>query len=175
MHPLDDELHDAADRAAVHDRVVRRPLRRLLAVTALTGALSAAAAAGVLALQSRPAYARAVLEARSWGATEVTDADVAAFLTAPAGVVTAVVGVLVATALLVLGIARRVRAVRPVGSVLAVLALLTATFWMVDGGRMVQAGGAGPIVLGAVVGMAVSSAAWLLIAQLRSTRDAFDG
>lgn len=166
---------DAAARADVHERAVRRPLRRLLVLTAATGVAGALATAGVLALQGRPAYARSVLEARSWGQGVVTDADVAAFLTPPWGVPTAVAGVLAVTALLLLGITRRVRASRPVGTMVLVLGLLSAAFWMVDGGRMVRAGGAGPWVLAAVVATVVLCAAWLLVAHLRSTRDAFDG
>ena len=82
MHPLDDDPHETTDPAP--DLASLRPLRLFQTVTAVTGALSAAGVGGVLALQSTPGYARAVLEARSWGASEVTDADVAAFLT-PAG------------------------------------------------------------------------------------------
>ncbi|MBY0178985.1 hypothetical protein [Micrococcus luteus] len=173
MHPLDDDPHETTDPAP--DLASLRPLRLFQTVTAVTGALSAAGVAGVLALQSTPGYARAVLEARSWGASEVTDADVAAFVT-PAGAwpVAAAAVVLLAVVLLA-GITRRIRAVRPVGSVLVVLGMLTAAFWMVDGGRMVQAGGGGPVVLGAVVGMLVSSAMWLRVAHRRETRDGFDG
>lgn len=172
MHTPDD---DAAAREAVHERAVRRPLRRLLTLTAVTGVLSALATAGVLALQGGPDYARTVLEARSWGQVAVTDADVAAFLTPGWGEPAAVAGVLAATALLALGIARRVRAARLAGTVAVGLGLLTAAFWMVDGGRMVRAGGAGPLVLAAVVAMFVVCAVWLLVAHLRTTRDAFDG
>ena len=172
MHTPDD---DAAAREAVHDRAVRRPLRRLLTLTAATGVLSALATAGVLTLQGLPGYVRTVLEARSWGQVEVTDADVAVFLTPSWGVPAAVAGVLAATALLVLGVARRVRATRPLGTVAVGLGLLTAAFWMVDGGRMVRAGGAGPLVLAAVVAMFVACAGWLLVAHLRTTRDAFEG
>ncbi len=172
MHPLDDDPHAATDRDPAPDRAALRPLRLFQTVTAVTGALSAAGVGGVLALQSTPGYARAVLEARSWGASEVTDADVAAFLT-PAGPVAAA-AVVALTLVLLAGITRRIRAVRPVGSVFVVLGMLTAAFWMVDGGRMVQAGGGGPAVLGAVVGMLVSSAVWLRVAHRRETRDAFD-
>ena len=178
MHTPDDAAavaDDAAARAALHDRVVRRPLRRLLTLTAVTGALSALGTAGILALQGAPGYARAVLEARSWGRAAVTDADVASFLTPPWGVPAAVLGVLAVAALLMLGVARRVRAVRPVGTVAVGLGLLSAAFWMVDGGRMVAVGGAGPLVLAAVVAMFLACAVWLLTAHLRATRDAFDG
>ena len=73
MHPLDDDPHETTDPAP--DLASLRPLRLFQTVTAVTGALSAAGVGGVLALQSTPGYARAVLEARSWGASEVTDAD----------------------------------------------------------------------------------------------------
>ncbi|MCK6094686.1 hypothetical protein KZX06_04265 [Micrococcus sp. EYE_162] len=163
------------DAAAVHDRVVRRPIRRLQFLTLVTGVLSAAATAGVLALQSVSGYARAVLEARAWGAVAVTDADVASFLTPPGLLPAAVVGILAATALLMWGAARLIGATRWVGTVLVGIGLLTAAFWMVDGGRMVAAGGAGPLVLASVVAMLIACAAWLFITHLRSTRDAFDG
>ena len=174
MHPLDDDPHAATDRDPAPDRAALRPLRLFQTVTAVTGALSAAGVGGVLALQVTPGYARAVLEARSWGASEVTDADVAAFLTPAGAGPVAAAAVVVLTLVLLAGITRRIRAVRPVGSVLVVLGMLTAAFWMVDGGRMVQAGGGGPVVLGAVVGMLVSSAVWLRVAHRRETRDAFD-
>ncbi|MEV0572571.1 hypothetical protein [Micrococcus luteus] len=174
MHPLDDDPHAATDRDPAPDRAALRPLRLFQTVTAVTGALSAAGVGGVLALQSTPGYARAVLEARSWGASEVTDADVAAFLTPAGAWPVAAVAVVALTLVLLAGITRRIRAVRPVGSVFVVLGMLTAAFWMVDGGRMVQAGGGGPAVLGAVVGMLVSSAVWLRVAHRRETRYAFD-
>jgi len=172
---LPPEDGDAAARAAIHERLVRRPLRRFQALTLVTGAVSAAATAGVLALQSVPGYARSVLESRAWGAAEVSEADVAAFLTPPGALPAAVAGVLAVTALLWLGTARRVRTTRWVGTALVGLGLLSAAFWMVDGGRMVAAGGGGPVVLALVVAMLVLSAVWLLLAHLRSTRDAFDG
>ena len=80
MHPLDDDPHETTERDPGPDRAALRPLRLFQTVTAVTGALSAAGVGGVLALQSTPGYARAVLEARSWGASEVTDADVALLL-----------------------------------------------------------------------------------------------
>lgn len=141
MHPLDDDPHETTDPAP--DLASLRPLRLFQTVTAVTGALSAAGVGGVLALQSTPGYARAVLEARSWGASEVTDADVAAFLTPAGAWPVAAAAVVVLTLVLLAGITRRIRAVRPVGSVLVVLGMLTAAFWMVDGGRMVQAGEGG--------------------------------
>lgn len=167
MHPLDDDPHETTERDPGPDRAALRPLRLFQTVTAVTGALSAAGVGGVLALQSRPGYARAVLEARSWGASEVTDADVAAFLTPAGAWPVAAAAVVALTLVLLAGITRRIRAVRPVGSVLVVLGMLTAAFWMVDGGRMVQDGGGGPVVLGAVVGMLVSSAVWLRVAHRR--------
>ena len=75
MHPLHDDPHETTERDPGPDRAALRPLRLFQTVTAVTGALSAAGVGGVLALQSTPGYARAVLEARSWGASEVTDAD----------------------------------------------------------------------------------------------------
>lgn len=166
---------DAAARAEVHERVVRRPLRRFQAITLVTGAVSAAATAGVLALQALPGYARSVLESRAWGAAEVTEADVAAFLTPPGALPAGVALVLAVTALLWLGAARGVRATRWIGTLFVGLGLLSAAFWMVDGGRMVAAGGAGPVVLALVVLMLVLCAVWLFLTHLRSTREAFDG
>ena len=66
MHPLDDDPHETTERDPGPDRAALRPLRLFQTVTAVTGALSAAGVGGVLALQSTPGYARAVLEARSW-------------------------------------------------------------------------------------------------------------
>ena len=60
MHPLDDDPHETTDPAP--DLASLRPLRLFQTVTAVTGALSAAGVGGVLALQSTPGYARAVLE-----------------------------------------------------------------------------------------------------------------
>ena len=66
----------AAERpVGLDEPAVRGPVRRLQVTTLGTGAVSALAAAGVLALQSDPGYVRAVLQARSWGAVEVTDTD----------------------------------------------------------------------------------------------------
>lgn len=166
---------DHLDPAVVHERIVRRPARRLLVTTLVTGVISAVASAGVLALQSGPAYVRAVLESRTLGAAEVTEAQVAGFLTPAWGVPAAVAGILALTLLGAWAIARLARPVRWLGTAVVGVGLLTAVFWMVDGGRMVAAGGAGPLVLAAVVAMAVSCAAWLLLTHLRSTRDAFDG
>ncbi|MFP3340655.1 hypothetical protein R0J91_21945, partial [Micrococcus sp. SIMBA_131] len=77
----------------------------------------------------------------------VTDADVAAFLTPAGAWPVATAAVVVRTLGLLAGITRRIRAGRPVGSVLVVRGVLTAAVWMVDGGRRVQAGGGRPVVL----------------------------
>ena len=166
----------AAERpVGLDEPAVRGPVRRLQVTTLGTGAVSALAAAGVLALQSDPGYVRAVLQARSWGAVEVTDTDVAAFLTPAGGVPAAVAGILALTALLVWGMQRLWRPSRWVGTAAAGVGMLSAAFWNVDGGRMVAAGAGGVLTLLAVFAMLVLCAVWLLVAHRHSTRDAFDG
>ncbi|CAM3831625.1 hypothetical protein E4A47_06875 [Micrococcus flavus] len=174
--PSHDPVTPAADRpAGLAETAVRGPVRRLQATTLGTGVLSALASAGVLTLQADRGYARAVLEARSWGAVEVTDADVAAFLTPDGGAPLTAAVILALTGLLVWGIQRLWRPTRWAGTVAAVVGMLSGAFWSVDGGRMVAAGPAGVLVLLAACAMVVFCAVWLLVAHRRDTRDAFDG
>ncbi len=171
-----DSVTPAAERpVGLAEPAVRGPVRRLQATTLGAGAVSALAAAGVLTLQSDPGYARAVLQARSWGADEVTDADVAAFLTPAGAVPGTVAGIFVVTALLVWGVQRLWRPARWAGTAAAIAGMLSGAFWSVDGGRMVAAGPAGILTLLASFTMLVFCAVWLFVAHRRATRDAFDG
>lgn len=165
---------DTASRS-LSDPAIRVPIRRFQVTTLATGLVTALASAGVLTLQGDRDYARAVLESREWSEAGITDAQVDSFLTPSWGVPGAVLGVLAVTALLCWGAQRLVRPTRWLGTVAVVLALLTAVFWAVDGGRMVATGAGGAATLVAVGAMAVFCAVWLLIAHQRGVRDAFEG
>ena len=164
------------DAAASRHPFVERGLRRLSSVTLAAGLASAGASVGIVLLNRDPGYVRALLASRDWGTAEPTAADVAAAQSSVPDAVLAGVALLAVTALLLWLVRRPWRPVRWVGSVLAVLGVLTAAFWAVDGGTMViTAGGAGGIVLVLVAAMLVACALWLLVAHSQRVREALDG
>jgi hypothetical protein len=163
------------DAAARHP-FVERGLRRLAVVTLAAGAAATAASVATGLLSRDAGYVRALLSSRSWGTAEPTAADLAAAQTTTGGVLLVGAGLLALTLLCAWLAHRPWRPVRWAGTVLAVLGLLTAAFWAVDGGTMVlTAGAAGAVALVLVVLMGVACAAWLLIAHSQAVREALDG
>lgn len=173
------DSHTAPD--ATHDAAVRHPfvdrgLRRLSSVTVAAGVTSTAASVATVLLSRDPGYVRALLSSRDWGTAAPTDAEVAAAQTGTLDAVLVGAILLAITAVLLWLVNRPWPPVRWIGTACAVMGVLTAAFWAVDGGTMVlTAGTAGGVVLALVGAMLIACALWLLVAHWPSVREALDG